>query len=120
MIPQEAQAPMPPAPPPGPQGSPMAQPTPNDGERQMGMVQAETAMQMLEQAIPLLRSNTPEGSAAVDALKLLSKALGARQQSQQLVPAQIAEMARAQQQTPIAQLMAGGQGGAPAPQPVAA
>ncbi len=109
-------APSPVPPPPGPAGAPMAQPTPNDGARQMGMVQVETAMQMLEKALPVLGSNTEEGKAALRALHTLSQKFQ-RQKSEGLVPAQIAEMARAQQQSPIAQLMAGGQGGgAPAPQ----
>ena len=96
----------------------MLQPSPNDGARQMGFVQVETAMQMLEQALPSLGSNTPEGKACLEALTKLSKAF-ARQPSQDLVPAQIAEMARAQQQSPIAQMM-GAAGGAPAPAPAAA
>lgn len=114
---------MPPQPPAGPAGAPMSQPTPNDGARQMGMVQVETAMQMLEKALPVLGSNTPEGKAALQALHGLSRAFQ-RQPSQDLVPAQIAEMARAQQQSPISQLMAQGQGqpqgAAPAPMPMAA
>lgn len=99
----------------------MTQPQPNDGARQMGMVQVETAMQMLEKALPALGSNTPEGAAALKALSTLSSKFN-RQKSQDLVPAQIAEMARAQQQSPLAQLMQSGdapQGGAqPSPQPM--
>lgn len=94
----------------------MAQPTPNDGARQMGLVQVETAMQMLEQALPSLGSNTPEGDACLKALSALSRAVN-RQKSQDLVPAQIAELARAQSQSPIAQMMGAG---APAPAPVPA
>lgn len=93
----------------------MAQPTPNDGARQMGMVQVETAMQMLEKALPTLGSNTPEGQACLSALKTLSGKFQ-RQKSQELVPAQIAEMARAQQASPIAQMMQGGGAGGGAPQ----
>ena len=77
---------MPEAPPPGPQGAPMAQPMPNDGARQMGMVQVETAMQLLEQALPTLGSNTPEGAAVLKAMSVLSKPFN-RQQAQPLVPA---------------------------------
>jgi hypothetical protein len=106
-------APSPVPPPPGPAGAPMAQPTPNDGARQMGMVQVETAMQMLEKALPVLGSNTPEGQAALKALSTLSSKFQ-RQQAQELVPAQIAELARSQQQSPLAQLMQQpGAGGAP-------
>lgn len=107
----------------------MAQPTPNDGARQMGMVHVETAMQMLEKALPTLGSNTPEGKACLSALNTLSQKFQ-RQKSQDLVPAQIAEMARSQQQSPLAQqLMQQGAGGGapqgaaqpqPAPMPMAA
>lgn len=81
------------------------------------MVQVETAMQMLEKALPVLGSNTPEGKAALSALHTLSQKFQ-RQKSEELVPAQIAEMARAQRQSPIAQMMSqpqGGGGGAPPP-----
>ena len=102
----------------------MLQPSPNDGARQMGFVQVETAMQMLEKALPTLGSSTPEGKACLSALNMLSQKFQ-RQKSQDLVPAQIAEMARSQQQSPLAQMMAQGQGaqaqpqgGAPAPAPM--
>lgn len=121
VMPQTAAgAPNPTPPPPGPAGAPMAQPTPNDGSRQMGMVQVETAMQMLEKALPVLGSNTPEGKACLSALNTLSQKFQ-RQQAAGLVPAQIAELARAQQQSPVGQMM--NQGGAPeggAPMPAAA
>jgi hypothetical protein len=97
----------------------MAQPTPNDGARQMGLVQVETAMSMLEQALPSLGSNTPEGEAALKALSVLSRAVN-RQKSQDLVPAQIAELARTQQQSPLAQMMGGGAAPSPAPAPMSA
>lgn len=98
----------------------MAQPTPNDGARQMAMVQVETAMQMLMKALPNLGANTAEGKAAISALNTLSSKFQ-RQQSSDLVPAQIAEMARSQRASPLAQMMAqqqaAPQGGAPAPAP---
>lgn len=113
-LPMPQGAPVPPAPPPGPQGAPMAQPTPNDGARQMSMVQVETAMQMLMKAAPALGANTPEGKAVISALNTLSSKFQ-RQQSADLVPAQIAEMARAQRQSPLAQLMQSQPGGMPQP-----
>lgn len=76
------------------------------------MVQVETGMQMLERALPSLGMNSPEHAAVVRALSALSKAF-TRQRSQDLVPAQIAEMQRAQQQGPVAQMMGGGAQGAP-------
>lgn len=98
----------------------MMQPTPNDGARMQAMVEVETAMQMLEQALPKLGSNTPEGEACLKALGFLSRVYK-RQQSQELVPAQIAELARAQQQTPLQQMMGGAAPqGAPAPAPMPA
>lgn len=93
----------------------MAQPSQNAGSRQMGIVQVETAMQMLERALPVLGSNTPEGKAALKALSGLSSHFN-RQEAKDLVPAQIAEMARAQRASPQAQALAGGgapQGGPP-------
>ena len=51
----------------------MSQPTPNDGSMQMGRVNAETAMEMLEQAIPTLGSDTPEGHAVIKALAILAR-----------------------------------------------
>ena len=97
----------------------MSQPSRNDGARQIGMVQVETGMQMLERALPQLGMNTPEHAAVLKALAALSKTF-ARQQSEALVPAQIAEMAKSQQASPMMQMMQGGggaQGAQPQPQP---
>jgi hypothetical protein len=82
----------------------MSQPTPNDGSTQMAMVQVETAQQMLEQACASLPRDSKQYSAAEKALKALSKDFP-RQRSGELVNAQLAEMARAQQQAPVAQFM---------------
>lgn len=103
----------------------MSQPTPNDGARQMGMVNVESAIQMLEQALPTLGSNSPEGAAVLKAMSALSKLFG-KPQTQELIPAQLMELVRAQGATPIAQLMGGGgaaavpPGAQPAPAPMAA
>lgn len=94
----------------------MAQPSPNEGARQMGIVQVETAMQMLEQALPQLGSGSPEGAAVLKAMSALSKLVTA--QARDLVPAQIAQLAMAQKQSPIGALMQGQQGQAPAPVPM--
>lgn len=93
----------------------MAVPSANDGARQMGMVQVETAMQMLEQALPQLGSTSPEGASVLKAMGALAKHFN-RPKSKDLVPAQIAELARSQQQSPMAQMMGGG-AGAPAQPP---
>lgn len=102
----------PPVTPQGPAGAPMAQPSPNDGARQMGIVQVETAMQMLEQALPQFGSGTPEGAAVLKAMQALSKLVTS--QAQNMVPAQIAQLAAAQKQSPIGALMQG-QGQPPSP-----
>lgn len=84
--------------------SPMAQPSPNEGGRQMGMVNVESAMQMLEQAIAELGSNTEEGKAVLEALTKLAKHFN-RPQAAELVPAQVIELARKQRQSPISAMM---------------
>ena len=95
----------------------MSQPSENSGAKQIGMVQVETAQQMLERALPSLGMNTPEHAAVTKALALLSKHFE-RAKSEQLVPAQIAEMARAQGGSPIQQMMPGsGAGQQPQQQP---
>lgn len=81
----------------------------------MGMVQVESAMQMLEQALPSLGSTTPEGAAVLKAMTALAKVFN-RPEAQELVPAQIAELARAQAPSAMQQMISGGQpAGAPAP-----
>src|SRR5512146_2439654 len=110
MMPGAGPAPaMPPQVPKGPAGSPMAQPSPSAGNKQMGMVNVESAMQLLEQALPSLGSNTPEGAAVIRAISALSKNF-MRQKAEPLIPAQIMELARAQG-GPAPNL--GGGGGAP-------
>lgn len=93
----------------------MAQPTPNDGAKQMAAVNVEGAMQMLEQALPGLGSNSEEGACVLKALSHLSKYFN-RQKNAELVPAQLMELARAQKQSPMAGMMGGG-GGAPGAAP---
>lgn len=70
----------------------------------MGMVNVESAMQMLEQAVAQLGSNTEEGKVVLEALTKLSKSFN-RPQAEELVPAQVIELARKQRQSPIAAMM---------------
>lgn len=95
----------------------MAQPTPNDGQRQIGLVAVQAAADALSQALPALGSMTQEGQAVISALKALSKFTSPT--GNDLVPAQIMELQRGQQQGPMQQMMSGGapQGGAGAPTP---
>lgn len=104
MPPPEVAAPVPQMPPGGPSAAPLAQPTPNEGARQMGMVSVESAMQLLEQSLSNLGSNTPEGTAVLEALTKLSKHFN-RPEAEDLIPAQVLELARTQRQSPIAKMM---------------
>jgi hypothetical protein len=100
----------------------MAQPTPNEGAKQKGLASVQAAADTLSMALADLGSMTPEGQAVVSALKALSKFTSAT--SNELVPAQLMELFRAQQPSPMTQMMGGGGGApqgapqAPAPQPV--
>src|SRR5512146_3306948 len=95
---------VPPSPPPGPQAAPMAQPSPNQGNMQMGRVQVESAMQMLEQALPALGTGTPDGAAVIRALSSLARHFN-RQKNAELVPAQLMEMAQANQPSQLQQML---------------
>jgi len=86
----------------------MAQPTPNEGNQQMGMVQVESAMQILEQALPQLGTTTPEGKSVLAALSNLARHFN-RQSSAELVPAQIIQMAQAAKPSALQQMLAQGQ-----------
>lgn len=92
----------------------MAQPSPDEGNMQMGMVQVESAMQLLEQALPALGSTSEEGAVVLKAMSLLAKVFN-RPQAQELIPAQIAELARAQAPSALQQMMTQGGGGAAPP-----
>ena len=102
-------APPSPSVPPGPQAAPMAQPSPNRGNAMMGKAQVESAMQILEQALPQLGTSSPEGAAIIRALSALARHFN-RQQGAELVPSQIMMQAQAARPSPLAGMMAG-QGG---------
>ena len=83
----------------------MAQPSPNKGNEQMGRVQVESAMQLLEQGLQQVGTTSPAGEAILKALTALAKHFN-RQQSAEMVPAQIMEMAHAAQPSPLQQMLA--------------
>lgn len=112
---------VPPSSPAGPQAAPMAQPSPNQGNMQMGRVQVESAMQLLERALQAVGTTTAEGEAVLKALTALAKHFN-RQKAQELVPAQILEMAHANQPSDLQQMLAqrpGAGGAQQTPQPPA-
>lgn len=92
----------------------MAQPTPNTGNAQMGAAQVESAMQLMERALPELGIGTPEHDAVIRALGALAKSF-ARSKNKELVPAQIMELMEASKTPPIAGMLAGGGASQPAP-----
>ena len=93
----------------------MAQPSENAGAMQQAAAEVESAMQVLQQAMARLPVASPEWTAVNDALGKLAKPF-AKQQAQDLVPAQIMQMANAQKASPLMQILAQ-QGQAPQGQP---
>ena len=76
-----------------PGGAPMSTPQPAAGDRQNAMVNVTLAMDLLEQTLPQLGSESEEGAAVLDVLAKLSKKFGAsRQKSQELVPAELMQL----------------------------
>lgn len=83
----------PPEPPPGPTASPMSTPEPKMGNKEGALVTLSQALDLIEQSIPALGSETPEGQKAVMAMKALSGILGARKaRTDELQPAEIMQL----------------------------
>ena len=86
------------APTPGPGGmpagaAPMATPQPAQGEKQQGMISVTLAMDLLEQALPSIGSESEEGRTVLTCLSALSKKFGhSRPKSEGLVPAELMQM----------------------------
>lgn len=96
-----------------PMGAPMATPEPAAGQHQAAIVNVQMAINMLEQALPILGSHTDEGQIVLTALKSLSKQFG-ETKSQELVPAELQMMMQSAQQPGGAPT---GEGPAPTPTP---
>lgn len=82
----------------------MAQPTPNEGNRQMGAVQVESAIQLLDRALGEFAPSSPEHAAVVRAIGSLSKHFN-RQKSKELIPAQLMELVQANKASPMEGVM---------------
>ena len=83
------------APPPGalPGGSPMSTPQPAQGDKQSAMVNVSIAMDLLEQTLPALGSESEEGAEILKVLSTLSKRFGhTRSKAQDLVPAELMQL----------------------------
>ena len=78
----------------GPAGAaPMSTPQPAQGEKQSAMVNVSIAMDLLEQTLPALGSESEEGRTVLQCLAGLSKKFGhTRSKSQELVPAELMQM----------------------------
>lgn len=74
-------------------GAPMSTPQPAAGEKQNAMVNVTLAMDLLEQVLPSLGSESEEGQTVLDVLGKLSKKFGhTRAKSQELVPAELMQL----------------------------
>ena len=101
----------------------MSTPQPAQGEKQSAMVNVSIAMDLLEQTLPALGSESEEGKSVLQCLTALSKKFGhSRSKSQELVPAELMQLmsqmpqaggmspsAKAMGQTPIPMPGQGGQ-----------
>lgn len=77
----------------GPMGAPMTTPEPKMGSKQGAMVQIGMAMDLIEQALPALGSESPEGQKVVAALRALTGIIGAKKgKVQELMPTEIMQM----------------------------
>jgi len=104
-----------------PVGAPMATPQPMEGAKQSAMINISMAMDLLEQSLGPLGSESEEGQAVLSAISGLSRKFGAsKKKAEGLVPAEIMQL---MQQLPqagggsqVAKSMAGA-GMPPAPHP---
>lgn len=85
---------MPPPQPGGvPGGAPMSTPQPAQGDKQSAMVNVSLAMDLLEQTLPALGSESEEGQEILKILASLSKKFGAtRAKSQEFAPAELMQL----------------------------
>lgn len=94
-----------------PAGAPSSPPSEGAGEKEQAKANVQMAIAMLEQNLPRLGSNTPEGAALIKALSLLSKTFGG-QKSGDLVPAELMQVMASMPDQHKQQVMAEMGGGA--------
>jgi len=102
-----------------PQGAPMSSPQPKSGQKQGAMVNVAMAMDLLEQSLPGLSTESPEGQTVIKALQGLSQHFKhEREKGKELVPQEIMQL---MQSLPQGQGIPGGKppapGGAPGGMP---
>ena len=77
----------------GPMAAPMSTPEPKMGNKEGALVHLGMALDLIEQAIPGLGSESPEGKQAQAAMRALSGVLGAkRPRTDELQPAEIMQL----------------------------
>ena len=113
-----------------PMASPMSTPEPKMGSKEAAMINLGMAMDLLEQSLPALGSETEEGQKALNAIRVLNGILGQRKnKTNELQQSEILQMlqtlpqaggaspeGRAISQAPIPGMPP--QGGAPTPPPM--
>lgn len=77
----------------GPLSSPMSTPEPKLGSKEGALVNLSMALDLIEQAIPGLQSESAEGQKAVAAMRMLSGILGPKKpRTDELQPAEIQQL----------------------------
>ena len=77
----------------GPMTSPMSTPEPRMGSKEGALVSLSMALDLIEQALPALGSESPEGQRAMAALRSLSGLLGPRKsKASELQPSEIMQL----------------------------
>lgn len=76
-----------------PMGAPMTTPEPKLGEKETASINVQTAMDLLEQALPKIGADSEEGKAIMSAVTGLTKIFGKREaKNRELMPAEIMNM----------------------------
>jgi hypothetical protein len=76
-----------------PMASPMSTPEPKMGNREGAMINLSMAMDLIEQALPVLGSESPEGQKALSVLRQMSSILGGKKEkTKELQNAEIMQM----------------------------
>lgn len=76
-----------------PMGAPMSTAEPKMGEKETATINVQTAMDLLEQALPKIGSDSEEGRAIMDAVTKLTKIFGKREaKTRELMPTEIMNM----------------------------
>jgi len=76
-----------------PMGSPMSTPEPKMGNREASMINISMAMDLLEQALPALGSESPEGQKLLAAIRTMTGIIGPKKSKvNELQPTEIMQM----------------------------